>query len=507
MQRFRPLHALSGALALCGLGVTYPAFTQDIDPAALLERLERMEARQQAMEALLEQREQRIADLERQLGLSQRKSVPVEILPTEQTAGEAATGETSATAVSLASGRDKNDPFGEFTPGRGFTVARTEYGELQLSLYTYFRYLNQEALDDEYTDHFGNTRQIDIRNDFQVNKVFLYTKGWLLNPRLNYIFYVWSTNTALGSTSNNLVAGSVSYRFDEAFNLAFGVVGVPTSRTMMGQFPYWHRVDNRLIADEFMRGSFTQGLAATGKLAEGLHYNVTLGNNLSNFGVDAGELDSNPNTLGGALVWMPTTGEFGPRASIGDFEHHDQLATLFGVHATYSQEDRQSQPGQDSPENTQIRLSDGITVFTPDVFAPGVTVQEVDYQMFAFNAGMKYRGFALEGELFYRVLDNFKTDIAFDVEQQEDHGVQAHASYMLSPKQLQLYTNASKIFGEYGNPWDAGIGLNWWPFRQRGFRLNGEAIYLEDSPVGYNSVPYPLGGNGWVFVSNAELSF
>jgi len=402
---------------------------------------------------------------------------------------------------------DAPTPFGEYAPGKGFTVARTDIGELDISLLTYVRYLNQGGLDDTYVDHFGNIQSFKKRHDFQVNKVMIYFKGWFLDPRFRYHYYVWSTNTALGNTSNNLVAGVLSYQFNEAFNLGAGVVRLPTNRSLSGTFPLWHRTDTRMIADEFMRGGYTQGLAADGRITRKLNYAVAMGNNLNNFGVDASKLDNKIKTVSGALIWMPSTGEFGPANAVGDFEHHEKLATLFGLHATFSNEDKQSQPGVDTPGNTQIRLSDGTTVFTPDALAPGVSVDQVDYTMFALNAGMKYKGYALEGEAYYRVLDNFKATGPVGVDKLIDKGVQIKASSMLMPKTLQLYLNGSKIFGEYGDPWDAAMGLNWWPFKKRGIRVNPELMYVRKSPVGYNSLPYQVGANGWIFVTNLELGF
>jgi hypothetical protein len=120
---------------------------------------------------------------------------------------------------------------------------------------------------------------------------------------------------------------------------------------------------------------------------------------------------------------------------------------------------------------------------------------------------MKYRGFALEGEVFYRWLDNFRTETPLYIDKLVDKGAQLKTSYMMLPKTLQLYANGSKIYGEYGDPWDAGIGFNWWPFNKRGFRINSEVIYLRHSPVGYSSLPYSVGSNGWVFVVNTELAF
>jgi hypothetical protein len=41
----------------------------------------------------------------------------------------------------------------------------------------------------------------------------------------------------------------------------------------------------------------------------------------------------------------------------------------------------------------------------------------------------------------------------------------------------------------------------------RGLRVNGEFIDLNNSPVGYTAVPYPVGGNGYVYHVNFELNF
>jgi hypothetical protein len=256
-----------------------------------------------------------------------------------------------------------------------------------------------------------------------------------------------------------------------------------------------------------MRGSFTQGIWANGKITDTLTYKIGLGNNLNAFGVSAARLDDQMNTVAAALTWMPTTGEFGPRAGFGDFEHHQALATLFSIHFTSSTEDRESQPGLDNPENTQIRLSDGTTVFTPGALASGVTINRLDYRMLALSAGMKFRGFYVEAEAYRRRLNDFHATGLLPIGRLIDDGAQLQASYMLLPATLQLYGGASKVWGDYGNPWDAAVGLNWWPDRRRGFRINGEVLHVQGSPVGSASLPYPVGGTGWVFVANAEVAF
>ncbi|MGH7293206.1 MAG: hypothetical protein ACREJT_18450 [Myxococcota bacterium] len=232
-----------------------------------------------------------------------------------------------------------------------------------------------------------------------------------------------------------------------------------------------------------------------------------LANNLSALGVDAAQLDHGLNTVGAALWWMPTTGEYGPGAGFGDFENHQKVATLFGVNFVHSREDAEAQPGVNSFENSQIRLSDGTRIFQPDAFGTGAQVEQATYKMFSANAGMKYRGFTLDAEFYRRWIDNFKVIGTIPVHDLNDSGLQIQASAMVLPQTLQVYASGSKIWGQYGDPYDVALGLNWFPFNRREVRVNTQALYLDRSPVGYASVPMVVGGKGWVFTTDWVLAF
>ncbi len=47
----------------------------------------------------------------------------------------------------------------------------------------------------------------------------LYFKGWVGDPKLRYLAYVWSANTSQGQGAQVVVAGNLTYMFDPAFNL------------------------------------------------------------------------------------------------------------------------------------------------------------------------------------------------------------------------------------------------------------------------------------------------
>jgi hypothetical protein len=394
--------------------------------------------------------------------------------------------------------------YGRYTPNLGYKLANTEYGDLSVSIYTYARYLNQLGINSSYTDAFGNTKTVQDRQDFQLQKVQIKFLGWVLDPKFRYFLYTWTSNPTQGQGAQVVVAGNTGYTFNEHFTLAAGITSLPGVRSTEGNFPFWLSVDSRHIADEFFRPSYTSGVWLKGNITKTVRYQVMLGNNLSTLGVSAARLDNKFNTLSTAVVWVPT-GEYGQ--GWGDFENHKAATTRFGVHFTRSDENKESQPNSETFENTQLRLSDGSVIFTPNLFGPGITINDARYRMLSLDGGVKYRGYALEGEYYFRWLDNFRGENVEGLPRLYDHGFQLQGSAMLIPRTLQLYAGASRINGQFGNPWDFRSGVNWFPWGNKVVRWNTEWLYLRNSPVGYSSVPFAVGGRGNVFHSSLELAF
>ncbi len=382
---------------------------------------------------------------------------------------------------------------GRYSPTLGFKVADTAQGDLTIRAYSYVRYLSQRYTDPTYTDAFGNTRDIQQRQDIQLNKAQVYFFGWILSRQFRYQVYVWTSNASLGQSTQVVVAGNLTYRFNDHVTFGGGIKGLPGVRSVEGNFPYWLMVDERQIADEFFRPSYTTGIWATGAVVKGLTYDVMLGNNLSQFGIDAGQLDGKLNTVAASLVWMPTTGEFGRvPGSFGDFDWHEKVATRLAVHVTHSDETRQAQPKTDGFDNVQLRVSDGSVIFSPGLFAPDTQIDEASYQLLAVDGGVKYRGLSFDAEFYKRTLDNFavRGTGALPFTSLHDTGFQVQASAMVVPKQIQVYAGGSKVFGQYGNPSDVHAGLTYYPWKNEVVKWNFEYIYLNRSPVGALSLPY-----------------
>ena len=394
-----------------------------------------------------------------------------------------------------------------YIPNAGFRLVDSDKGEIYMRLFSYARYLNQKGLDASYTDSFGNTFTVKQREDFQLNKFFLPFSGFFLTPKFRYYLYVWSSNPSQGDPAQVVGAGNLSYTFNRYVSVGAGITSLPSVRSTEGQFPYWLGVDDRLIADEFFRGSYTTGVWLKGEFSTKFKYMAMLANNLSTLGVSASQLDNTPDTTSLMLQWLPTTGEFGLYGTFGDYDDHEKVATRLTGHYTHSTEDKQSQPGANSIENSQIRLTDGSIIFTPELFGPGITVEKVDYDMVSLDGGVKYEGLSLEAEYYWRTLSDFRGSNTQGIDDIKDHGFQVQASAMVVPKTLQPYVGASAIRGRYGNASEFRAGANWYFIKERGLRVNGEWLHLNNCPVGYTAVPYPVGGNGDVFHLNLEMNF
>jgi hypothetical protein len=492
---------------------TEPQQTPAVDPnnpESVLQELQALRAARQDMQRQMQSFDARIEAMETQLGVSPPPTLPALAGPGQATAAPAEPGQQPVQTAQTEpiGGRYEESAGPHYDPGRGFILVREEEGELGAGVYSYVRYLNQTALDPSYTDSFGRVLPLsDIRNDVQFQKMSWNFKGWLFDPNFRYYFFFWTSNSQMGEGAQVVLGGYFQYRFSDLITVTAGVMPLPTTRSTNYTFPNWLRNDNRVMADEFFRGSYSTGIDAQGEILRGLRYRVAIANNLAQLGVSSLELDSGFNTFSGALWWMPTTGEFGPASGFGDYERHQELATLLGIHYTRSRETAQGQPEIDDFENSQIRLSDGTLLFSPDPFGTGGKVERATYQMMAVNAGVKYRGFSLEGEYYFRWVDDFDVIGTIPVTELYDHGFSLQGSAMVIPNRVQAYATYSHIFGQYGNPSELALGINLFPFRRREVRWNFQALRLDHSPVGGSSLPMVVGGNGWVFSSDWIVAF
>jgi hypothetical protein len=419
--------------------------------------------------------------------------------------GQAVPAPAPATASApQPNGDERIETWGSIEPGKGFVVGRTAIGELSISAYALTRYLNQLPAHQTFIDHLGVAHNIDTRDDIYSHRIMLFFKGWIGRPKLIYTIILWTVNT----TDQRAIFAVTGYQFSKKFSLYGGLNGLPGTRSLVGSHPYWLAHD-RVMADEFFRPFFTNGIWASGEPVSGLWYIGMIGDNLSALGITANQL-TRAFAAGGSVWWMPTTKEFGPQGAYGDWENHDRLATRFGVSAMRSRENRFSDQVSGDPDNTTIRLADSLNAFDTGSLAPGVTLQEVGYKLLSLDAGMKYHGMFLQTEVYNRWLDHFNADGSVPVSSIHDKGFYIQAAFYPVTKKLELYGATSQIYGDksagFRNSNEYLAGMNVYLAHSRNYRINAQVIEVNRSPVS-STFGYYVGGERGPILSTALSIF
>jgi hypothetical protein len=394
-----------------------------------------------------------------------------------------------------------NGTAGEFTPAKGFDLIKSDWGSLNFSGYGLFRYVDQTPGEQTFVDHLGRTREVKARNDLNWHRTMLWFSGFALTPRLKYVFTVWS----LPTTQQTLAFGNLQFEVVPAMILGAGIGPNLTNRSMQGSHPFWAASD-RQMGEEFFRGGFSSGFWIRGEPLPRFFYTVSVNTNLSQLGITANN-DSRDLAYSASLWWMPTTGEFGLRGGLADFEEHERLATRFGLSGAHAREDRAAAVGL-PPNATQIRLSDGVLAFEEGALAEGITVQRLNYDILSFDAGFKWRGISLQAEYYLRWLSHFDATGPLPLASIFDHGFFVEAMYMVLPRLLGLYATGSAVRDEFRRfPWEVAGGASYFPLETRSWRLNAHVIYVDKSPTGSSFGYYTAGQTGVTLSLGTDVLF
>jgi hypothetical protein len=369
---------------------------------------------------------------------------------------------------------------------------------------TQVRYLNTTDSNDTFTDHLGATREVHRRNDITVNRSMFILAGYMFDPKLQYSLTVW---TSAGAASI-VVAGNIGWRFNKGLTLTGGYTGVPGSRSLVSTFPFFQPTD-RSMADNFFRPGFTQGVWASGEPVKGLNYLGFVGNGLNTLNITANKIDTNL-LLAGSVWWEPRGSYSEPGKSwqmYDDYFASPKARVRLGTSFTRSREDRFSEIDQSSPDNTSIYNSDGVLAFSTGAFAPGVTVEQAMYRMWAIDGGLKKSGFSVNGQYYFRWVNDFEADGPLPLASTFDHGFELSTGQFIVPRTLVLYARGSKVFGEFGSPYEYAGGFKWYFLPTERLWMTGELMRVHRAPYSGAFTPYTAGMSGWVPMLQTVLAF
>ena len=375
---------------------------------------------------------------------------------------------------------------------------------LKFNVNTQIRYLNTQDTDETYVDHLGTERDVNSRNDITVNRAMFILGGYVFDQRARYSFTVW---TSAGAASI-VVASNIGWQFNRALTITGGYTGVPGSRSLVNTFPFFSATD-RSMADNFFRPGFTQGVWANGELVTGLHYLAFLGNGLNTLNISANKIDTH--LLGSASVWWEPLGPYGEpgkaRNMYDDYFASEKVRIRIGSAFTRSREDRFSNLDQTSPENTSLYNSDGVLTFSTGAFAPGVTVEEATYRMWAIDGGIKWNGLAVNAQYFMRRLSDFDADGPLPLTFTFDHGAEITAGYFVNPKKVMLYGRGSWVRGEFADSHEYGAGVKWHFLSTERLWMTTELFRVNKAPYSGAFTPYTTGLTGWVPMVQTVIAF
>ncbi|HEY2753284.1 hypothetical protein [Phenylobacterium sp.] len=375
---------------------------------------------------------------------------------------------------------------------------------LRYNINSQVRYLNTTSGSETFTDHLGVVRSVNLRNDITVNRTMFILGGYIFDPRLRYSSTVW---TSAGANSI-VIAGNIGWQFNKAFTLTAGYTGVPGSRSLVNTFPFFQSTD-RTLADNFFRPGFTQGIWANGDLPHELHYIAFVGNGLNTLNISAAKIDEN--LMGSGSIWWEPLGDYGPpgksRNMYDDYLSSPDLRIRLGTSFTWSKEDRFSDLDTSSPENTSMHNSDGVQTFATGAFALGVTVTNATYRMWAIDWGLKRAGWSVNGQYYFRWVDDFKADGPIPIKSMFDQGFELSAAGFIVPQTLMAYGRGSMVFGEFRDSWEAGVGVKWYFVPTERMWLSAELMRVVNTPYGGVFTPYTAGLTAWVPMVQAVLAF
>src|ERR1700721_1563342 len=56
--------------------------------------------------------------------------------------------------------------------------------------------------------------------------------SWVLNPKVRYFLYAWTSNASQGQPAQVVLAGNLNYRFNDYFTLSGGIRSLPGTRSV-----------------------------------------------------------------------------------------------------------------------------------------------------------------------------------------------------------------------------------------------------------------------------------
>lgn len=371
---------------------------------------------------------------------------------------------------------------------------------LRINSWIQFRHIGFTRDRDQWTDNAGVTRRIENRNNFDTERARLVFSGFAIDERMTYFLQLDGDTD--GREGVDFFDYWWAWKFSDKLRVQVGKRKVPTSQQWLLGARDTRFID-RPIATDFFRPDRTVGIFANGELAEGLFYQAMLGNGYRTANLNAGEINDDF-ALAAAGYWEPA-GPFGN--ALTDHEMHEDPVIRVGHSGTWSSQQGRTAAGAAIRETNFVRLGDGTRLVDTGALAPGVRISKFDVYLYVVDAAIKVQGWSLNAEAYFRWLQNLSGDGALPQSKIFQRGFFVEAGRVLVPKKLDMNVRYSRVSDDFGDGFEYGSGVNWYPLDTKNVKISFDALQLNDSPLNNTASEILVGNSGILFRSQVQIEF
>lgn len=353
---------------------------------------------------------------------------------------------------------------------------------------------------DTWTNNAGVTRPVENRNRFDVERARLILSGTVLDPRMSFFLQVDGDSD--GRHAVDFFDYWWAWRFGDALQVQVGKRKVPGSRQWLSS-AFDTMFVARSVATNFFRPDRTIGIWFVGDITDNMHYEAMIGNGYRTTNLNLTE--QNDKLAGAFTHWIDLgDSEFG--TTFADYEWHDTPAMRVG-HSFTAADQSGTSGGVPLGESDFVRLTDGTILDAPNALAPNTRVTEFDIYMYSIDAAWKYDGYSINGELFFRWLEQIDGTGNIPVNEIFDHGYYVQGSVYLIPKTMYVAARISNIDGPYGDHYEYAAAVNWFVNGSRNLKLTFDVTSLDGSPLNNPSPDIQVGDDGLLFRTQFQAKF
>ena len=262
---------------------------------------------------------------------------------------------------------------------------------------------------------------------------------------------------------------------------------------------------DRSVASTFFDVNRSLGWGLYGRLNRWrvpVKWSVAIFNGLVTGGAETGSSgDLDDNFAYSARLQAYPTGDWG-KSELADFDYHQYPATRIGTGWANSTINRSG-----TTEFTALRVVDSGNTLASIL---GVAVDQYQVNLFSSDASLKYRGWSLTSEYYFRLINDFQGNT---IPSLFDHGFWLQLGKFVVPQKCQLLARWSRVDGNSGTlgvsnqSSDEIAGGFAWYFRGQNAKLVFDTTYLNGAPVNSSALGISPGDEGWLFRTQMQFAF